>query len=42
MAKLADSDVTAETGGGKQVFNKKHELTTTQLIMGAVVLYLLF
>ena len=39
---MVKSDVRGSTSGGKQVFNKKHELTTTQLIMGAVVLYLLF
>lgn len=42
MAKLADSDVTGSTGGGKRFINKRYELTSTQLAVGAIVLYLFF
>lgn len=42
MAKLADADIKGSTSGGKQTFNKSYQLTTTQLLIGAVVLYLMF
>ena len=43
MAKLAEEKYEGGGGsGGKRHINKRYELTTTQLLVGAVVFYLMF